>query len=299
MSAIKTPEPPRRRASRRAAALLLVAIAFGGTAGTARATAPGLPTCGPVAGLMPGCVPVPGAECGSVRVPLFWTKRSGPKIDVGYALIRHRDPALPVVAYMPLGTLQSALQTTGQINNYWIRTSSGNHDAIDRTTARVEDALAAHGSQPTTMEMYVQKRDNVAANASMTGTITVLGLLIVMISLVGLVNAITMGVIERTREIGVLRCVGARAKDVRRIFRAEGVTVAVMGWLLGIPLGWAMAHGLVSATASIVSTDFAFVFPAPNIAITLAGTVLLAVLVLIAPLRRAVHLKPGKALRHT
>ena len=42
----------------------------------------------------PGCVPVPGAVCGSVRVPLFRSRPKGPKIDIAYALIRHRDPAL-------------------------------------------------------------------------------------------------------------------------------------------------------------------------------------------------------------
>ena len=116
--------------------------------------------------------------------------------------------------------------------------------------------------------------------------------------MVGLVNAITMGVIERTREIGILRAVGARAKDIRRIFTVEGVTVALIGWLIGVPLGFGMAHGLISLTSSVVKTDMPFVFPAGNIAITLIGTIVLALLVLIAPLRRAVHLKPGEAIRY-
>src|SRR4051812_36591442 len=42
----------------------------------------------------PGCVPVPATECGSVRVPLFRSQPSGPMIDIGYALIRRRDPGL-------------------------------------------------------------------------------------------------------------------------------------------------------------------------------------------------------------
>jgi putative ABC transport system permease protein len=107
-----------------------------------------------------------------------------------------------------------------------------------------------------------------------------------------------MGVIERTREIGMLRCVGARAKDVRRIFAAEGLAVALLGWLVGIALGWAMAHGLISLTANVAKTDMSFVFPAGNIAITLVGTLALALLVLLAPLRRAVHLRPGDAVRY-
>jgi putative ABC transport system permease protein len=126
----------------------------------------------------------------------------------------------------------------------------------------------------------------------------VLGLLIVAISLVGLVNAITMSVIERTREIGMLRCVGARARDVRRIFTVEGLTVAILGWLIGLALGWAMGHGLVSLTASLVNVDLSFVFPTANIAITLIGTVVLTLLVLLGPVRRATHLKPGDALRY-
>lgn len=43
----------------------------------------------------PACVPVPAAECGSVRVPLFRSNPAGPTIEIGYALIRHRDPAVP------------------------------------------------------------------------------------------------------------------------------------------------------------------------------------------------------------
>ncbi len=199
---------------------------------------------------------------------------------------------------LPIGTLQAALRSPGEVNNYWISTTSQDHARIDRITTRIEDALAAGGNQSTTSERYVQRRDAIAGNAGLTGSVTVLGLLIVAISLVGLVNAITMGVIERTREIGMLRCVGARARDVRRIFTVEGLTVAVLGWLIGVPLGWAMGHGLVSLTASLVKVDLDFVFPTANLAITLVGTVVLALLVLLAPVRRAIHLKPGDALRY-
>ena len=59
--------------------------------------------------------------------------------------------------------------------------------------------------------------------------IIVVGGVVVAIGMVGLVNAITMNVIERTREIGILRCVGARARDIRRAFAAESVVQAVLG----------------------------------------------------------------------
>ena len=84
-------------------ALVMVAVAFGyGAAMTRPAAAAaakpwfGLGSGSPILAQAPGCVPVPAAECGSVRVPLFRSKPAGPKIDIGYVLIRHRDAALPV-----------------------------------------------------------------------------------------------------------------------------------------------------------------------------------------------------------
>jgi putative ABC transport system permease protein len=208
------------------------------------------------------------------------------------------NAAGPTLIMLPIGTLQAALRSPGEVNNYWISTTTRDPVAIDRITTRIEDALAAGGNPATTMERHIQKRDAIAANAGLTSSVTVLGLLIVAISLVGLVNAITMSVIERTREIGMLRCVGARARDVRRIFTVEGLVVALLGWLIGVALGWAIGHGLVSLTASLMNVDLGFVFPAANIAITLVGTVVLTLLVLLGPVRRAVRLKPGQALRY-
>jgi putative ABC transport system permease protein len=132
----------------------------------------------------------------------------------------------------------------------------------------------------------------------MTTGITVLVLLIVGISLVGLLNTITIGVLERTREIGMLRCVGARGRDVRRIFATEGLVVALLGWLLGIPAGYLLGRAMIALTDAVVHVRVAFVFPMSHLVIALIGTVLLAVLVLLAPLRRAVHFKPGEALRY-
>jgi putative ABC transport system permease protein len=200
--------------------------------------------------------------------------------------------------YMPMASLQAVLGAPGEVNNYWIVSSSKDHAFIDRLTTRLEDTLGAHGAQITTMETYVARHDNVKVNATLTQSITVLGLVVVAISMVGLVNAMTMAVLERTREIGTLRCVGARARDVRRIFGVEGMAVALLGWLLGLAAGYLMAHGMIALTASLVDLRLGFVFPPVNLAITLVGTIILALLVLLAPVRRAVRFKPGEALRY-
>ena len=170
--------------------------------------------------------------------------------------------------------------------------------SIDRTTTRIEDTLTAHGYDVGTEIEYVGEADNVASNRTITTTIAVLGFLIVAISMVGLANAITMSVIERTREIGILRSIGARARDIRRIFATESVALALAGWLLGIPLGYLLDRFLVWLWRARRTSTSRSPSRSANVALALVGTILLALLITLLPIRRAVRYRPGDALRY-
>ena len=202
------------------------------------------------------------------------------------------------VAFVPLATAQAALGTPDGVNQYWIRTSSRDHGQIDRVTTRVEDALTAHGYEVGTEITYVGERDNVAENRTITTSIGVLGFIVVAISMVGLVNTMTMSVLERTREVGILRCIGARARDIRRIFATEGMTLALIGWLAGVPLGYGILRALIWAIKELIEVDIPVVYPASHVVVALIGTIVLALVVIALPLRRAARLEPGEALRY-
>ncbi|HUA06111.1 MAG TPA: FtsX-like permease family protein [Solirubrobacteraceae bacterium] len=202
------------------------------------------------------------------------------------------------VLYVPLTTMQSVLHAPGAVNEYWIQTTSAGHNLIDQTNMRLENAFAAHGLQIATQKEYVGAANDRATYRGVTTAITVLGVMIVAISMVALINTLTMVVLERTREIGILRCIGAHARDIHRIFATEGMTTALAGWLIGIPLGLGLAHAVVTLAENVFNEHVLFTFPALNIPIALLGTLVLALLVIQIPLRRAVRFKPGEALRY-
>ena len=183
-------------------------------------------------------------------------------------------------------------------NGYWVQTTAHDHAFIDRTTTRIEDTLTAHGYDVSSEIVYVRLANEIASNRTVTTTLAVLGLLIVAISMAGLANALTMSVLERTREIGILRSIGARARDIRRIFAAETLTLATVGWLIGIPLGYLLDRFLIWLLNKVLNLNITLAFPPWNLALTLAGTILLALLITLVPIRRAVHLRPGHALRY-
>jgi putative ABC transport system permease protein len=200
--------------------------------------------------------------------------------------------------YVPLTTARALLGRPTGASAYWVRAEAADNASVDRTTGLLEDRLAALGYEVASEIRYVAERDEVEANSSLTTTIAVLGFVIVAMSMVGLANAITTNVLERTREIGILRSIGARARDVRRIFTTEGIALAVGGWLLGIPLGYALTRLIVWLIWEVIGVRVPVVFPPWNLLIALVGTVVLALLVLFLPVRRAVRFRPGDALRY-
>ena len=201
--------------------------------------------------------------------------------------------------FVPLTTMH-ALSTgmPADANDYWVRTTSHRHAAIDRATTRIENTLTEHGYAVDTEIKYVRLADEVASYRNITTTLAVIGLLIVAISMAGLASALATSVLERTREIGILRSIGARARDIRRIFDAETVTLATAGWLLGIPLGYLLDRFLVWLVKRVVNIDIPFSFPLAYVVVALVGTILLALLITFAPIRRAARYRPGDALRY-
>jgi ABC-type antimicrobial peptide transport system permease subunit len=104
--------------------------------------------------------------------------------------------------------------------------------------------------------------------------------------LIGLVSALGMGVIERTREVGILRCIGARARQIRRVFSAEAVPLAAVGWAFGVLIGWLIYRGLLALVARYVDLSLPQEFLPVIPLITLAGVLVLTLLVIRGPLRR-------------
>jgi ABC-type antimicrobial peptide transport system permease subunit len=119
----------------------------------------------------------------------------------------------------------------------------------------------------------------------------------------GIVNVMLISVLERTREIGIMKSVGARRKDILTLFVAEAGIVGLAGGLLGILLGWLVAEITNHVMFTFIikdETPFRRLYEIPFW--LAAGAVCLAIAVSIIaglyPARRAAGLEPTAALRY-
>jgi putative ABC transport system permease protein len=119
--------------------------------------------------------------------------------------------------------------------------------------------------------------------------------LAVIISVFGIVTTLALSIHERTRELGVLRAVGASRRQIRRMVRGEAVITALIGALLGVVLGVAFA---VVVSRPLASQGFVLSFPVPTLLVLLALSALAGVLAAVGPARRASRVDVLRALAY-
>ena len=110
----------------------------------------------------------------------------------------------------------------------------------------------------------------------------------VLIALIGIVNTLALSVIERTRELGLLRAVGMVRRQVRRMIRGEAIVVCLIGAVLGISVGLVLGLALVSAIHFDSGTLISVPVSTLVVVLVLAGFA--GVLAAIGPARRAANL---------
>jgi len=131
----------------------------------------------------------------------------------------------------------------------------------------------------------------------------IFGSLALAVASLGIINTLVMAILERRREIGVLKALGAADRDVRQLFFAEAGVMGLAGGLFGVLLGWGIGRAIQFATMIYLKRQG---MNPPNIWSVpwwlVLGAIVFAVVISLAsgiyPASRAARLDPVEALRY-
>jgi putative ABC transport system permease protein len=130
------------------------------------------------------------------------------------------------------------------------------------------------------------------------------GGLALLVASIGIANTMTMAVYERTKEIGILKAVGASPRQIRRLFVIESSLIGLLGGVVGTILGWLLGKGLnwlfleILAWQDVPMEGTFFIVSWWLVAGALAFATLLGLLAGLYPAARAARLAPLDALRY-
>ena len=197
-----------------------------------------------------------------------------------------------------------------------IITRSDAHDEVSQISVQVADAEKIE-SAITEVTAILRSRHNITgddeedfnvmsteafteAATSITGIMTIFLGGIAGISLlvggIGIMNIMLVSVIERTKEIGLRKAVGARDSDILLQFMVESLIIGLAGGILGILVGWGIST-LIKGVATFGSTTLNPEISAASILMSVGFSVAVGLVFGLYPANRASRLEPVEALR--
>jgi putative ABC transport system permease protein len=171
---------------------------------------------------------------------------------------------------------------TDQPSQGYLQFASGT--AVSSVKPRV-DALLADSPEVSVVDRSAFVKQQTAQFDSILTMIQILLALAILIAVLGIVNTLALSVLERTREIGLLRAIGLRRAQAMRMITVEAVVISMFGALLGLAVGCGLGAAVVRALRGEGFTELAF--PWSQMAVYLVLAALVGVVAAILPAIRA------------
>ena len=163
--------------------------------------------------------------------------------------------------YVPLGIYQREVGLTGRGTTAWVAVTPDTGATQLAVEKNLRDVLNARGlkvgSTQTGEAIRVQNENQFSVLTSMLLTMSAL---IAIVGAIGLAGTLSINVLERRREIGVMRAIGASSFQIARLFVGEGLILGLMAWVIAIPLSVPVGQVFSHVIGQVISFDVVYQF---------------------------------------
>jgi putative ABC transport system permease protein len=204
---------------------------------------------------------------------------------------------------VPLTTAQTRLKggSNDTVNTIYVQAVSA--EAVPSAAEEVSQILRTRHRNEVGVDDFTvfTQQDFLSTAQCITGVFTVFLGGIAAISLlvggIGIMNIMLVSVVERTREIGLRKALGARKGDILTQFLAESSLLSGLGGIIGIILGWLLALGIEQISIAL-DTPFKTSISLDSILLATLFSAAIGLFFGIYPANRAASLEPVEALRY-
>ncbi len=215
------------------------------------------------------------------------------------------DPLANSDVFVPLSSLQQELREAGRTNTLWLTTFNQEPDATQAASSELVELFESRNLDVTpsgtfgyltTAEIVSQTQDGYSLIFQL---LAIMGVIIAVVGGVGLSGVLTLNVLERRREIGVMRSIGASSWRVIRISIGEGVLLGWISWLIALPLSIPAAYLLATRGLSLaLNQQLSYQFSPIGAVIWLVLITVLAVIASSFPARSAAKVSVRESLTY-
>ena len=188
------------------------------------------------------------------------------------------------VIFFERSALDKAIGANGAVTRLLVKTADHTDIAQQRVADDLETRLDKAGLSPSGGETQSAWKATIANQLGILVTfLVIMASILSTVGVIGLTGTMTINVLESTREIGVMRSIGASHASIFGIFITEGVVIALMAWAAGAVLSWPLSVWLVDALGTAMAVPLAYAFSWGGVGLWLVLVVLIAVVSSLLP----------------
>ncbi|MBS3956016.1 MAG: ABC transporter permease [Clostridiales bacterium] len=203
------------------------------------------------------------------------------------------------VAFTPLEHLEAITGAHGAIMRLQVRTTSAHEAEQTRVARLVERQLEERGVPVAFSQTATEQRDQVASQLGILVTfLAIMGAILALVGVIGLTGTMTINVLESTREIGVMRAIGASHRSIYQIFVTEGVVIALIAWFLGALASYPMSLALLTMLERAMALPLTFEYSWEGVVVWLVAVTVIAVAASLLPAFRAAQVSVRDAIAY-
>lgn len=208
-------------------------------------------------------------------------------------------PFAPVI-YANYDYLSRVADRVGQADTLFVRTEGHDPASVAARSKALEKHFENMGLRVSTVTTLPNERAEAAVTFdAIVALLLVMAILLALVGGLGLMGTMSINVLERTREIGVLRAIGAPNSGVAQVFILEGITIGLLSWVLGSLLAFPLTQGLNQAVGvAIMGAPLTYSYSIPGFWIWLVVVLILSALASFIPARNASRLTVREVLAY-
>lgn len=191
--------------------------------------------------------------------------------------------------YAPQDSMFEAIKKYNTGANLYIRTRSRNPADAKAAILALKNLFEGRSMKVAATQTNKEVLDaNLTLFSVLLGMLLALAIIIALVGGIALMGALSISVVERTKEIGVLRAVGARSGTIMGMFVMEGLVQGVFSWIVAVPLSMLISQPLAKALGQVMfSVNLFYRYNYSAVLIWFVAVVVISTLASIVPARRA------------
>jgi putative ABC transport system permease protein len=204
------------------------------------------------------------------------------------------------MAYANFEFVADKVNMPNQATSFRITTIPTEGDSLQTLIQRIETQLDNKGYAVQSLEAGDIMREGATTGVNtLIIFLLIMALLTAFVGSIGLMGTMSINVLERTREIGVMRTIGAVDLVVMQSVVIEGLVIGLITWVIAIGLSYPISFALLQIIGqAMAGSSFALIFTPLGVALWLAVVILLSIIASVMPARNAARLTINEVLAY-